>query len=57
LILTFDLGVKVIKKKNSPTLFICIYGPNLDKIGLVISEKIEFPYPPKRRTTTTISEL
>jgi len=27
-------------KKNPTTLFICIYGPNLKKIGLVISEKL-----------------
>jgi len=46
--LTFDfdlfLGVKVMKK-SLPALFIFFYGPNLNKIGSVISEKIEF-FPP-----------
>jgi len=42
--LTFDLGVKVMKR-NPPTLFICIYGPDLNKIGSVISEKMEFSPP------------
>jgi len=45
LVLTFDLGVSVMKK-IPPTLCICIYGPNLNKIGSVISEKIEFFPPP-----------
>jgi len=48
-------------EKNVPTLFICIYGPNLNKNGSDISEKIDL-FPPRRRrttttTTTTITEL
>jgi len=34
--------------KKNPTLFICIYSPNLNKIGSVISEKIEF-FPPNKK--------
>jgi len=46
--LTFDFDLWPLgqgHKKIPPTLFICIYGPNLNKIGSVISEKIEF-FPP-----------
>jgi len=55
--LTFDLDL--VMKKNPPTLFIFIYSPTLNKIGSVISEKIEF-FPPttrRRRKTAAITEL
>jgi len=56
---TFDFKVTVkTKTKIPPTLFLCIYGPNLNKIGSVISEKIEF-FPPTTTTRRrrTITEL
>jgi len=38
-ILTFDLGVKFMKRKNFLVFFIYAFGSNLNKIGLAISEK------------------
>jgi len=57
--LIFDFGplCQGHEKNFPPTLFISIYGPNLNKPGSVISEKIEFFPPTTRRTTTTITEL
>jgi len=48
--LTFDFDLWPLgqgHEKKTLTLFICIYGPNLNKIGSVICEKIDLSPPPK----------
>jgi len=43
--LTFDFDLWPLGQghvKNPPNFFFCIYGTNFNKIGSVISEKIEF---------------